>query len=88
MKIAIIICIILYILLSVGIIFFQSVEDKLKHNYLVQRILQGVTEGEKLEYNKKKRHLEIVLYTLYSLLALVTAFGLILILEITPILGL
>lgn len=88
MKIALIICIILFVLTSVGIIFVQKTTDNLEHNYLVQRILQGVTEGEKLEYNKKKKRLEIVLYTLYSLLALVTAFGIILILEILPIIGL
>lgn len=88
MKIALIICIILFVLTIVGIIFVQLVKDRLDHNYLVQRILQGVTEGEKFEYNKKKDRLEITLYTLYSVLALVTAISIILVLEILPRLGL
>lgn len=82
MKTSLIICIIIIVLTIAGIIFVELTKDRLDHNYLVQRILQGVTEGEKIEYNKKKTRLEIVLYTLYSVLALVTATSIVLVLEI------
>lgn len=82
MKTALIICIIIIVLTIAAIIFVELTKDRFDHNYLVQRILQGVTEGEKIEYNKKKTRLEIVLYTLYSVLALVTAISIILVLEI------
>lgn len=82
MKIAIIICIIIFVVTIVAIIFIQSAEDKLKHNYMVQRILQGVTEGEKSEYNHKKKLLARLLYILYSVLALVTTISTGLVLEI------
>lgn len=82
MKIALIICIIIIVLTIAGIIFVELTKDRLDHNYLVQRILQGVTEGEKIEYNKKNIRLEIVLYTLYSVLGLTTATSIVLVLEI------
>lgn len=82
MKTALIICIIIIVLAIAAIIFVELTKDRLDHNYLVQRILQGVTEGEKITYNKKKIRLEIVLYTLYSVLALTTATSIVLVLEI------
>ena len=86
MKIALIICIIIFVLTILGIIFVSWIKNKIDNNYLVQRILQGVTEGEKSEYNHKKKLLEIALYTLYSVLVLVTAISIVLVLEILPIL--
>ena len=86
MKIALIICIIIFVLTTAAIIFVGWIKNKIDNNYLVQRILQGVTEGEKSEYNHKKKLLDIMLYTLYSVLALVTAISIILVLEILPIL--
>lgn len=82
MKTALIICIIIIVLTIAAIIFVELTKDRFDHNYLVQRILQGVTEGEKIAYNKKKIRLEILLYTLYSVLALTTATSIVLVLEI------
>lgn len=82
MKIALIICIIIFVFTTAAIIFVSWIENKIDNNYWLQRILQGVTKGEKSEYNHKKKLLKIALYTLYSVLALVTATSTILVLEI------
>ena len=82
MKIALIICIIIFVLTTAAIIFFGLIENNIDNNYSLQRILHGVTEGEKSEYNHKKKLLARLFYALYSVLALVTTISTCLVLEI------